>query len=34
MYSVVAVSKKKEGFIFVYDPTQKKLVEKARFSVS
>lgn len=35
MYSVVAISKKKEGYIFVYDPTQKKLVDvKNKFSVS
>jgi hypothetical protein len=35
LYSVVAITKKKEGFIFVYDPTQKKLVDiKSKFSVS
>lgn len=32
---MVAITKKKEGFIFVYDPTQKKLVDiKSKFSVS
>lgn len=35
IYSVVAITKKKEGFIFVYDPTQRKFVDvKSKFSVS